>query len=207
MPFVTPGTVVAGGVLTAARYNSDVVANTQYLNDETEYLKNEANAVGLVLVTTQSFTASSAVSVNNCFSSNYTNYRVILRCTSAAGDPNLSARLRVGGVDNSTASSYLRQLLQGSSTTASAARDAQNVLALGALSTAVGNVFILDIVSPFAATRTSFLSNNLYVSSTDNAFVVFINAVHNQSISYDGITFFPGSSTITGSFSVYGYKD
>jgi hypothetical protein len=194
MPFVTPGTVVAGDVLTAARYNSDVVANTQYLYD---------------LVTTQSFTASLAVSVNDCFSSEYTNYRVIIQCDSSLGDDTLLLRLRVGGVDNSTSNSYRRQLIQGAGSGVAALRDNSNTLGVGAMSVVTGNVFILDIMRPFEPTRTSFLCNNLDIASTDVPLIIFINAVHNQSTSFDGMTFYPNSGTqpITGHFWVYGYKD
>jgi hypothetical protein len=194
MPFVTPGTVVAGGVLTAARYNSDVVANTQYLYD---------------LVTTQSFTASSAVSVNDCFSSEYTNYRVIIQCDSSSGNTDLRLRLRVGGVDNNTANSYARQVVQGNGSSTAAARDNFDTLVLGSMSDQTGSVFTLDIMRPFEATRTSFLCNNLYITSGDAPLIYFTNAFHDQSTSYDGMTFYPSgvSLTTTGHFWVYGYKD
>jgi hypothetical protein len=194
MPFVTPGTVVAGDVLTAARYNSDVVANTQYLYD---------------LVTTQSFTASNAVSVNDCFSSEYTNYRVIIQCDCPTGNTDLRLRLRVGGVDNDTANSYRRQIIQGSGSSTAAARDNFDTLIVGGISDVTGSVFILDIMRPFEATRTSFLCNNLQIASSDIPLIIFTNAVHNQSTSYDGMTFYVSGLSLTGTghFWVYGYKD
>lgn len=44
-----------------------------------------AVAGGLVYITGSTFSASSAVNVNNCFSSTYENYRVVVSFTSAVG--------------------------------------------------------------------------------------------------------------------------
>jgi hypothetical protein len=80
----TPPDFVSGAVLTAA----------------------QMNAIGLWLVNTTTFSAVSSVEINDCFSADFQNYKIVWSITPST-TANISVRLRVGGVDNST-SNYFR---------------------------------------------------------------------------------------------------
>ena len=57
---------------------------------------------GLDLIVTQSFSAVSSVSLDNCFSGDYDNYRVLVHVKSAAASGFIMMRLRSSGTDAST---------------------------------------------------------------------------------------------------------
>lgn len=194
MAFVTPTDVTVGSVLTASKYNQEVVENTVELR----------NRDGLVHVLTQTVTAASPVNVNGCFSSAFENYKVVIRHTSSEAPPGTaySIRLRVSGSDNSTANSYVRERLISSAGSVSGATttgaDWNNVVvANNTLCTAE-----ITFSRPFVAATTGFL-----VTSSRSDSVTTSGGQHNQSTSYDGFSLIAGSGTITGVIRVYGYND
>ena len=157
---------------------------------------------GMVLLNTTSFSGVASQSLNNVFSATYDNYRIVcyLETTSIA---NLGIRLRVAGVDNSTASSYINQLINGASSGVTAQRLVSSqwseFIYINASSEI--NSFIFDLQKPFLATQTAGQQqggrdNNLTIGQLR----------HNQSTSYDGFTMIPSSGNITGKVSVYGYS-
>ena len=158
---------------------------------------------GLDLITTQSFSAVSSVSINNCFSGDYDNYRVLVFSTTASGAVDLRFRMRTGGADD-TSANYSNQFLDGTNTTVSAARlTGQTLGVIGSSSTSGGWVSI-DVYRPFIAAATCLSSVSAFGATGPGATIY--SAAHNVATSYSSITFLPGSSTLTGSVSVYGYK-
>jgi hypothetical protein len=160
---------------------------------------------GLQFIVSETLTAASSVSINNCFSATYDNYRIIF---AGAGPNNTAFRLRwrASGSDNSTASSYTSQYLQAESTSVSAAllTDSYSRISNGDDSETV--VFSADVASPFLAKPTSFVSFGNY--PLDGPARVWLETGrHNQSTSYDGFTFYVASGTITGNIRVYGYRN
>lgn len=168
-----------------------------------------AGAVGgLVLITSETFSAVSSVSVNGCFTSSYDNYQLMLRITSSANVA-LTARYRASGSDDST-SNYHTQIIQGFSTTAQGARAAsESSFRAGRLQSVAAHAIVMWIYSPHDATQTSFLAKQ-HVHG-DNAITspetLDTVAFHNVSTSFDGISFIPSSGTISGVLRIYGYKD
>lgn len=159
---------------------------------------------GLVLIDEESFSAVSSVSLNNVFSATYENYRILATMT-ASGACDFYFRLRVGGSDNSTASSYIDERLQADGTTVSCFRQTENLATIAGLNSTYRNSFSLDIFRPAVAEVTNYQSQNYY--STNNASIRLYAGVHNQSTAYDGLTFFAsGGNTFTGKLKIYGYK-
>lgn len=156
---------------------------------------------GLTLITAETFSAVSTVSLNDCFSADYENYRIIMYATTSATN-GVSFRYRVSGVDAS-GSNYIRQFMQGVSATVSGATGSLT------LSPITGNEVTglhwasVEYLRPFAAAET--LSNT--ISGCQKPTTEQTSTRHNLSTSYDGITIFPGGGTITGTVRVYGYKD
>jgi len=165
--------------------------------------QNVAPAGGFDLITSQSFSAVSSVSVNNCFSATYEAYRFLLYGASSAAQ-NVNFRLRVGGVDDSTANAYVTQIVQGTSSTASAAQisDSFGVLTYQNTNMAVGTG---DILRPAVASPTFLIVNGGRNPST--IYTLTSSIYHNQSTAYDGITILAGAGTLTGTLKIYGYKD
>ena len=157
---------------------------------------------GMVLLNTTSFSAVSSQSLNSVFSATYENYKIV--CSLEASNiTTLSVRLRVGGVDNSTASSYINQIVNGAASGVSAQRlvsDKWSEFIYVNASSEI-NSFICELQKPFLATQTAGQvqggrDNNINISQLR----------HNQSTSYDGFTIIPTAGTITGKVSVYGYN-
>ena len=157
---------------------------------------------GLTLITSQSPSAAATVSIDNCFSATYDAYRIIFfGVASTAQD--LYYRLRVGGADNSTASSYVTQNVQGNSTTASASLLTSDKGLIGFQNTNMTQ-FSGDIFRPALAVPT-FLNS---VAGRDPSQYSLINSsYHNQSTAYDGITIIAGAGNLTGTLKIYGYRN
>jgi hypothetical protein len=204
MPIVLNG----NGPVTGLTSLNTTVSDTElgYLDGVTSAIQTQINtAGGLVKITDQSFSAVSSVSVNNCFSSTYENYRVVIsNIISASGQPDVYLRLRVSGSDNSTAGNYrygrfyyqIYGTNSGSNTNVS---DSFFQVAVADTDTA-GNV-VLDIFQPFATARTSLtlLLTGQWFQGHGGQMTV--------NTSYTGFTFFTSALNISGTIRVYGYRN
>lgn len=158
---------------------------------------------GLSPVTSASFSSVASVSVDNCFSSSYQNYRIVLAIYSASSDQDVSFRFRTGGVTN-TAANYTYQRLTADGTSVTATRTTGATDFRSMYSESDGSQFVLDCMLPYASYRTALLINgNLNRSS----YVYGGSAVYNTTTSFDGFTFGPISGTFSGVVMVYGYGE
>jgi hypothetical protein len=158
---------------------------------------------GLTLINTTSFTGVSSQSINDVFSATYQNYKVLFTGT-ASTNINIDLRLRVGGADNSTASSYVGQYLQANSTTVTAVRATSTSILLGVYSDSQRSSLDINLFYPFTATPTNLSA--LSSSGESGALLRQTVGTHNQSTSYTGFTLLASSGTITGEISVFGYN-
>jgi hypothetical protein len=197
-------TFVAGNVLTAAQLN-DSFAAVGGLRATVPTSATVTGAGSSATVGTHgkvTFATAASLSINGCFSASFTNYRVIIDFDSA-GTLNVDARLRVGGADNTTASSYIWQGLGANNTTISGTRVTTTSWRLGGASTYATNAMSLDVYRPFEADTTAFYV--IGANSNSGALLDVNCGTHNQNTSYDGFTLIPTSSTISGTVTVYGY--
>jgi hypothetical protein len=148
------------------------------------------------------FTSATSLSLNGVFTSGFDNYMISMRLNASPGD-DFVHRFRVSGSDNSTASSYVGQYLDANNTTISGARQA---LTYGRGAYAAGTQrggFTYNIYGPALTQPTAWRC----ISSSDgnSAYIFDVAGTHNQSVTYDGITFLQmGSGLFTGLVSVYG---
>jgi hypothetical protein len=194
-------------------YSWPLPDDTDLVKDGAEAIRDLGNAidttvdglgVGLVHINTTTFSAVASQSINDVFSSTYDAYRFIFWGTGST-TTTLRMRLRVGGADNSTASSYLSQnvTFDGSSVTAGRAA-AGNQADLAVVASSLKLNVVSDIFDPFKAEPTVWTTTN---SASKPTTALYLWAVtHNQSVSYDGFTIYPDSGTITGTISIYGYR-
>jgi hypothetical protein len=162
---------------------------------------------GLIHIETQALSAVSGISFNNVFSSTYDNYKFILTGVGSLAGTDIQIRLRAGGTDNSTASSYVSQLLRSSSTTVQGVRITDTVWRNFFLHNTLKSAFEFDFYDPFKASATAFSISNVYAETGGR--VEIYMGTHNQATSYDGFSLIvaaPAGATMTGSISIYGYK-
>ncbi len=155
---------------------------------------------------TVTMTGTTTVSLNGVFSATYQNYRLLINSTSSLAGTIVS-RLRVAGVDAS-GTNYFSQRALFFSTTSSPARFTSETFArVGGGDTNVGpNLATLDLANPFLTTYTVFLTQNFDNGDSNNAQLALYGATHKLNTSYDGITIYNPSGTMTGQIRVYGYK-
>ena len=159
---------------------------------------------------TVTFSGATSISLNDVFSSTYTNYQLNLVLTSASvADADIRTRLRVSGTDSS--SSYY----EGGTMQIAGALSAINNLNitnwdLGRTHSAVEpNAHAsmnFKVFQPFAARPTTFYTES--ISWNNNNTVTFrLGGFHSTLSSYTGITVFSSTGTFGGILSVYGYTN
>lgn len=161
------------------------------------------SASGLTLIATASPSATAAVNINNCFSATYQNYQIHYNLTGTAGALVL-LRLRVGGVDATT--NYNRQFLTASNTSITGGRGTSLAFLTAPAVRASGRSYsVINISNPFAAAETSYFVTG---QDPDNQATLQIDCGnHTTATSYDGITLYVATGTITGSIRVYGVQN
>lgn len=155
---------------------------------------------GLTVVKSETtFTSATSVTADNVFTSTYTNYLVIVRCTTTTS-AQLFWALRVGGV--TAATNYNFQNLGAASTTVFASRStSQTKCAYGDSGTTMSlNAFILSGPNLAEATTSTTFTNNQGASGGISISTYAGN--HTTATAYDGIELTGG--TATGSYTIYG---
>jgi hypothetical protein len=190
-------------------YSWPLPDDTDLVKDGAEAIRDLGNAIdatvdglpgaGLVHIETVSFSGLSSQSLDDIFSADYDSYKLIVTVT-ASTTSNLTARFRVGGADNSTASSYNFQYIRGGGSSAVAAELSLNLfdVGFGETNKSTSTVIITD---PFLASQTNWVHSG---GRSDR--VQFASGYHNQNTSYTGISVFPNSGTFSGVISVYGFR-
>jgi hypothetical protein len=160
---------------------------------------------------TVSFSGASSVSVNGCFNSTYTAYKIILTTQAAATQGDLKLRMRASGTDTTgSVYSYNHVFLSNSSdTTYNYIRSAGNTTSatIGVVSPSQEGMTILDIYNSFTAKNTGWLSRTNNLGAVDTMTTQGGGRV-NDTTSYDSITLFnTAGGNISGTIQVYGYNN
>jgi len=150
------------------------------------------------------FTGCSTVSLNGVFTSSYRNYNLLVTNVPSVNH-DLFMRLRVGGTDNSTASSYVSQIINARGATLSTQRitDSSWTIAPNAETTLL-NAYSMRLFQPQLATATAGLAEALTTNAT--GYYTPGGFTHNQTVAYDGVTIYGTSGNMTGTITVYGYN-
>ena len=174
-------------------------------SDTNTYLNNG----GLVYITSTTATIGTSISVNSCYTSTYTNYRVIAQGNVGTGGE-ITMRLRTGITDDSAATykwgrTYFR-IDNGASGVGGSVAASEATIGLAVASTQFFTVF--DVFNPQVATQTMW-STQPYVepnTATSNSYLGFAAGQKNTTSQYDGISlFFPGTiSSVT--ITIMGYR-
>jgi hypothetical protein len=150
-----------------------------------------------------SFTSASAISLNDVFSSTYTNYRIVFNCTKST-NCNIGMRLRVSGSDD-TSSVYATKWIYVSNTTLGQYEVNTTRFEL-VNSDTQSQVNTLDLIDPFATATTILIGSSLSGMYATQAQVTTNFARFGATTSFTGFTMIPNAGNITGTVSVYGYR-
>jgi len=171
-------------------------------SDTNTYLANS----GLVYVTSTTFSGSSAVQINNCFSSTYDEYRIVMRLTSSVTTNGYLAMNFVDGTTPVTSSTYYNNQIYSAGATAPQANyyGSVSVGYVGWVSD-LSTTITLDLVGPQLAQNKSWVG---MCSSFATATAINGSSYgfHYAATQYEGVKFTPASGTITGTIYVMGYR-
>jgi hypothetical protein len=161
---------------------------------------------GLTLINTTSFSGVASHSVNNVFTSTYTNYRIVISGKNDTATNVLRMRLRASGTDN-TSSNYIFSAFICASTNASGLVNSTGTT-FWYLSEMYRRTSIvsIDITNPFATDYTTFHAQGYGGDSGTGQNASTGGGSTTVTTSYDGFTIFPDANTITGTVRVYGYN-
>jgi hypothetical protein len=183
-------TFSVGEVLTAADTNT--------------YLANS----GLTYITTASATSGTVLAVDNCFTSTYDAYRIVItRCSLTAGLTGCYLQMRAGGTNTST--NYYNIRIGYDYATAAAATSAVNNGAnweLALITDTTSSACVIDIYNPQKALKTQY--NCLGADSRTTSGGAFSSGgMLNNTSAYDGFSFSAGGNTFSNvSVTIYGYR-
>ena len=160
---------------------------------------------GLVLIHTETFSSQTSVSVNSKFSATYDNYVVRFNNVTASANTSINMRMRASGTDE-TSSNYKAQYLETYGTTVAGSRTttATSFTTITYINTTYMGAHIFELVNPFNTVVTSgaTIQPNTSAGNIEGYMTSF---GLNTTTSYDGLTVFTNSGSMTGSFSIYGY--
>jgi len=160
-----------------------------------------ANQVGTV-----SFSGVTTLSLDNVFTTTYTNYRILLNAFPSGGTY-VSYRLRAAGTDNSSAV-YSTQILQAVSGAMSSPLESNQSTGHFGYFESYDQQAAVDIFNPKLAktTRAISLSNRGRNGGGSVLFVQTYTSIFDGTNQFDGLTLIFASST-AGTITVYGYND
>jgi hypothetical protein len=158
---------------------------------------------GLNLISSVSFSAVASQSLNNVFSSNYDNYKIVFKATKSTTS-SIDFRFRVGGVDNTSAIySNASVGLPGTSTPTGTA---SNTTALVLVPADAQSQFTdMTIYSPNLAETTGATSISLTGGYSTATQARTVYSRFGASTVIDGFSIIASAGTISGLVQVYGY--
>lgn len=149
-------------------------------------------------------TVASPISVNGCFTTTFDNYEIVLTTTSKSAAQNIQMRLRVGGADNSTASSYNFQRDTKNATSITTATTTGMAWELEAGGQIVSSIRTFVFAPALARATTLDVPNSV---GGPTIYTATIGGNHTATSSFDGFSVYLLSGNMTGTLRIYGYNN
>lgn len=167
-----------------------------------------STAGGLTFITKSTASAVSAHTISNCFTSAYTNYRIVLNISAVSLTTNdITLQLTAGGT--ATTSGYSNQRLFGNNGSAVADSDNRGTdewdFAFFSSESGTSPFGSIEIGNPQVATTSSY-NSLIYTRRTSQQYLMLNGGILNNSTQYDGIKILGANGTFSGDFYVYGYQ-
>jgi hypothetical protein len=170
--------------------------------DTNTYLAN----AGLVYISEH--TLSINTQINNCFTSTYRDYRIVVNIDAHSGTAiNTLARLSAGGTPVGGGTAYLysgaEQAYASSGWVTYANNGANTYWLTGRLNGNTPAQFIMDVLNPQSSTLNTFYKSQY----TDMAYSGVVGGAYNANTSFDGIQILlAGGTSMSGKVYIYGYR-
>jgi len=189
---------------------SDLVANYPALGQE---LAEDIEAVlptlgGTARVLTQTFSAAATVNVNNCFTSTYDNYQIMLDVPTISANCNIQIRLRASGTDSSA--TYYLGASQVRMTDGNNGADNTNNGSLWNISQPETGVLIGGASMIMNGPAIARITRMSYQSIAVAGGVPFARSgvgYHDTATAYDGFSIIASAGNMTGTVRVYGFRN
>lgn len=158
---------------------------------------------GLTLLTKSTFSSVSSVSIDNVFSNDYYQYRII---GNIVGSTNTYSGLKLRSGGTTINNTYIWQLLAAGSSSYSAVRNTNDIMAVGYIRSTGAVISICELLNPYQNTYKS-ISTTWPYDDLFNAGIAFNAQAFstNFTTSCDGVYIYPLSGTMTGTISIYGF--
>lgn len=162
-----------------------------------------ANTLGVV-----SFTSATSISLNGCFTAGYTNYLLIFDYETSVNAAN-GVRLRSAGADDTSSNYVVGRTYQDDNTGGFQNTGGQS--AWGTTPTGSVRQFVAEmlITRPFQVAPTGGRHIGIVAATKSSGAKMSSqigNHLHQASTSFDGITIYPTTGTMTGTVQVLGYN-
>jgi hypothetical protein len=173
--------------------------NSLPATDINTYLTN----AGLVYVTSASVTSGSTFTFNNCFTSTYDNYRLVLSNFKSTAFASLSFNLRVSGTNSATGyqQGLMYILFSSAAGNFTATTTGTSWTAPAATNTSPPVNGTMEIYQPAIATQTGLLGHYQGFDAT-----TFTGGSHTSATAYDGFQLTSSGTFTAGTVTVYGYR-
>jgi hypothetical protein len=160
----------------------------------------------LTLISSESFSAVTSKSINNCFSATYDNYMIYVNITSVTGGDVNFLKLRLSGTDSSADYNFIVLQVYGSTVDGSSVDNQTTGCRIGTSSAGSGGATRIDVYNPALARPTYFYSIG---NRKNGASLELDSALGNHDVltAYDGLTLITTGSAFAGNIRVYGVQN
>ena len=170
--------------------------------DSTLVLPSDSVQPGLVHLHTETFSGVSSVSIDDVFSSTYDSYHLIF-AGSGTTSTQINIYLTSNGVSAGGATDYENQQIQAQGSTLSAANFTEDSFRGPRIAAEMG---VAEITIHYPA-ATSYTFQQCFTTRQRDEMMNLRGGIHLQAVSYDGVKFALYSGSMTGSLSIYGYRN
>tara|TARA_R110000868_G_scaffold270435_1_gene529742 strand:- start:57 stop:617 length:561 start_codon:yes stop_codon:yes gene_type:complete len=162
--------------------------------------------IGLAYITSATATSGTSLSVNNCFTSSFSAYRIVISRATLGGVTGLSMRMRASGTDTTTGYYSIRNGFDYTTvvaTTVGLSNGGNWDLPLIADTTNASCV--IDVYNPQAAFKTMISGQGADARTTGLGSLTSGGMLDNTT-SYDGFTVFSAQTITNITLAVFGYR-
>jgi hypothetical protein len=202
--------VFSNAAARTAAITSPVEGQLTYLEDTNQYASWDGSAwvspFGLTFLNKTSVTSASVVTIDNLFTSDYDNYKIIISSTTASTGLDLLTQFRKGGVTTAGSGYYYGYVgLTGAGATSNSNGNAVSNFISHTAIASYANTSSIEIHNPKNAVQTtahvsfSFFTGSSYIARQGGAY-------NTSTTDFDGIIFTTSSGTFTGSITTYGFR-
>jgi hypothetical protein len=173
------------------------------------------DSIGLWLIKTETFTTDNSIDIDDCFSSNYDNYRVVIQWVqntangiayakfkSSGGLVSTNYASRAAGNYRTGGSNVFTEYLNDNALTATVG------IFIGSVGTNLRGYASFDVLSPNLAQQTNLMGQFMSTQYSVNTLInLSIGGWQDSGTQMTGMNIYPDAGTLTGTVRVYGYRN